>query len=120
MSLAVFWKYLLNFDLLTPVEIRFASKFIMIERLLKARGALEQKVVDLQWTEYVSTLVDVHTKKSKPKTISLELKENVQLNYFWNCCVNFVDLVEPVMCGLVRDLDSKGEFQGRVQFVSLL
>ena len=113
MPLAVFPKYLPNLNLLMPGETRFASKFIMMEHLLKVRGALEQTVVDPQWTQYVSTLVNDRNKKSQPKTASLDTKTVVQLNHFWNRCVNFIDLVEPVMRAL-RDLDSKSPCKGKV------
>ena len=46
MPLAIFQKYEAKYSLLKPVETRFASVFIMIDRLLEVKRALQQSVVD--------------------------------------------------------------------------
>ena len=54
MPIAVFCKHEAKFSLLMPGQTRFASHFIMIDRLLNVKEALEQTVVDPQWTAYIS------------------------------------------------------------------
>ena len=54
MPLAVFRKHEAKFSLLMLGQTRFASHFIMIDRLLNVKEALEQTVVDPQWTAYIS------------------------------------------------------------------
>ena len=48
MPLAIFRKYKTRLSLLKPLETRFASYFIMIDRLLEVKDALKQSVVDPQ------------------------------------------------------------------------
>ena len=50
MPLAVFHKHEEKLSLVMSVNIRFGSNFLMVDRLLQVRTALEQRVVDPQWT----------------------------------------------------------------------
>ena len=110
MPLAVFRKYEANFSLLMPRQTRFASHFIMIDRLLNVKEALEQTVVDLQWTAYISKRSrDGRDKERTARTIKI-----VVLNeHFWDCCTNFQEMVAPVVYAL-REFDAKEPSIGKV------
>ena len=86
MPLAVFLKHEAKFSLLMPGQTRFASHFIMIDRLLNVKEALEQTVVDPQWTAYISKRSrDGRDKARTARTIKI-----VVLNeHFWDRCTNF-------------------------------
>ena len=111
MPLAIFRKHETKYSLLLPAKTRFASKFIMIDRLLKVKAALQQSVVDPQWEQYVRKLKD--NRKTQPRSESRDVKKFVLDSHFWNRCVNIRDVVGPVVFGL-RDLDVKTPCMGKV------
>jgi len=92
-------------------KTRFGSNFLMVDRLLKVRQALEQSVVDEQWTLYVSGLRD--TRLKKPRTISRDVKKSILDNHFWQRCTNFQEVMAPVMNAL-RDFDSGEPGMGKI------
>jgi len=89
MPLSIFHKYEMQYSLLMPEETKFASTFIMIDRLLKVKRGLQQSVVDPQWVEYVQMLKDNPKKKVHARTLSHFLKTNILLSHFWTRCTNF-------------------------------
>ena len=97
MPLTVFRKYEAKFSLLMPEVTRFASHFIMIDRLLNVKEELEQTVVDPQWTAYISKRsCDGRDKAQTARTI-----KTVVLNkHFWDCCTNFQEMIAPVVAHL--------------------
>jgi hypothetical protein len=105
MQLAVFRKHEEKLSLLISRKTRFVSNFLMVDRLLQVRTALEQSVLDPQWVEYVSKLRDSH--KVRARTISKKVKEYVLNEHFWERCTNFRKVVAPMMWAL-RDFDGKG------------
>ena len=52
MPLAIFRRYSPNLMLKMPVETRFATLFLMIERLVKVKEAVESTVHDPEWNEF--------------------------------------------------------------------
>jgi hypothetical protein len=104
MPLAVFRKHEEKLSLMMSMKTRFGSNFLMVDRLLQVRTALEHSVVDPQWTGYVSKLRDSRTKKAR--SISKKVKEYVLNEHFWERCTNFHEVVAPVMWAL-RDFDGK-------------
>ena len=110
MPLAVFRKHEAKFNLLLPGQTRFASNFIMVDRLLKVRAALEQSVVDPDWLAYVTKLRD--SRKDKARTLSRTVKKLVQDDHFWERCTNFREMVAPVVYAL-REFDAKEPCMGK-------
>jgi hypothetical protein len=57
--------------LLNPIQTQFATKFLMVEKLFKLRLVIEQIVINLDWTIFVTSLCGNHRQKSltKVKTI---------------------------------------------------
>jgi Protein of unknown function (DUF 659)/hAT family C-terminal dimerisation region len=111
MPLAVFRKHEVNLSLLLPGQTRFASNFIMIDRLLKVKEALEQSVVDPDWQAYVTKLRD--TRKDRARTLSRTVKRLVLDEHFWERCTNFREMVAPVVYAL-REFDAKEPCMGKV------
>jgi hypothetical protein len=92
-------------ELVDVRETRFGSNFIMVDRLLQVRTALEQSVVDPQWASYMSKLRDSRTVRAH--TISKKIKDFVLNEHFWERCTNFREVVALVMWAL-RDFNGKG------------
>ena len=55
-SQAIFQRLSLNLSIRLPVETRFATNFIMIDRLLQVRNALERMIIDDEWSTLMSDL----------------------------------------------------------------
>ena len=87
MPLSVFRKHKAQLALLMPGQTRFASNFIMIDRLLQVRNALELSVVDVDWEDYVKKLRD--SRKDKARTVSRNVRRIILDDHFWNRCTNF-------------------------------
>ena len=110
MPLAVFRKHEAKFSLLMLGQTIFASHFIMIDRLLNVKEALEQTVVDPQWTAYISK----RSRDGRDKARTARTIETVVLNeHFWDRCTNFQEMVAPVVYAL-REFDAKEPSMGKV------
>jgi hypothetical protein len=116
MPLAVFRKHEEKLSLVMSVKTRFGSNFLMVDRLLQVRTALEQSVVDPQWTGYVSKLRDSRTKKAR--SISKKVKEYVLNEHFWEPCTNFHEVVALVMWAL-QDFNGKDPCMGKILHINL-
>ena len=81
MPLAVFHKHEEKLSLVLSRKTRFVSNFLMVDRLLQVRTALEQSVMDPQWTGYMSKLQDSRT--TKARSISRKVKEYVLNEHLW-------------------------------------
>jgi hypothetical protein len=111
MPLAIFRKYETKHSLLKPLKTRFASYFIMIDRLLEVMSAVKQSVVDPQWVAYVNTLND--NGKVKSRTKSRTVYNIVVSEHSWNQRTNVQEMTALIVYGL-RDLDAKRPFMGKV------
>jgi hypothetical protein len=58
--LAISGYYETNIMLLNPTKTWFVTNFLMVERLFKLRLAIEQIVVDHDWTTFVNSLCGNH------------------------------------------------------------
>ena len=86
MPRAMFRKHEAKFSLLMPGQTRFASHFIMIDRLLNVKEVLEQTVVDPQWTTYISK----RSRDGRDKARTARTIKTMVLNeHFWDRCTNF-------------------------------
>ena len=110
MPLAVFCKHEAKFSLLMPGQTRFASHFIMIDRLLNVKEALEQTVVDPQWTAYISK----RSRDSRDKASTTRTIKTVVLNeHFLDRCTNFQEMVAPIVYAS-REFDAKEPSMAKV------
>lgn len=113
MPLSVFRKHEASLSLLMPGQTRFASHYIMISRLLKVRGALEQSVVDPEWRNYETKKTLSARDKAK---ISRDVKRVVLDDVFWEQCSNFKWMTSPVVYAL-REFDAKESALGKAYVV---
>jgi hypothetical protein len=95
--------------LLNPIKTWFATKILMVERLFKFRLAIEQIVVDIDWTTFVNSLCGNHHQKSPTKVKAIQA--NIRMDEFWDTCANFVHMVEQVLVSL-RAFDDKRPWMG--------
>ena len=96
-----------------PGQTRFATHYIMISRLLKVRGALEQSVVDPDWRNYETKKTLSARDKAK---ISRDVKRVVLDDVFWEQCANFKWMTSPVVYAL-REFDAKESALGKAYVV---
>ncbi len=65
--LAIFRHYETNLMLLNPIKTQFATNFLMVGKLFKLRPVIEQIVINLDWTTFITSLCGSHRKKSLTK-----------------------------------------------------
>jgi hypothetical protein len=109
--LAIFRRHSPDLMLKLPVETRFATMFLMIERLVKVKEAVESTVHDPEWNEFRRTL-----QGNGPKRKADGVRRRVRKDEFWRRCVNFVHMVEPVLIAL-REFDGKKPAMGKAWIV---
>jgi hypothetical protein len=109
--LAIFRRHSPNLMLKLPVETRFATMFLMIERLVKVKEAVESTVHDPEWNEFRRTL-----QGNGPKRKTDDVRRRVRKDEFWRRCLNFVHMVEPVLIAL-REFDGKRPAMGKAWIV---
>jgi hypothetical protein len=110
MPLAIFRYYETNLMLLNPIETWFATNFVMVERLFKLKLAIEQTIVDPNWTTFINSMHGNHHPKLLTKVRAIQA--NVRRDEFWDTCVNFVHMVETILVSL-RAFDGNQPCMGR-------
>jgi hypothetical protein len=95
--------------LLNPTETQFVTNFLMVERLFKLKPTIEQTFVDPDWTTFVNSLCGNHHQKSltKVRIVQVDMRKDT----FWDTCVNFVHMVEPILMTL-KAFDDKQPCMG--------
>lgn len=76
-------------ELLKPVETRFATNFIMLQRLQQCRDELQETVVSKEYKQWVS--------QPKYATTGLELSTTILSTEFWNQIALVVKLCVPIV-----------------------
>lgn len=93
-------------ELIKPVETRFGTDLLMLNRLLEERQALEQVAVHPEWAVAVGKSQDVKCRELKGYVLSSEFWEDVQF---------ICDLMRPFFL-LLRELDSDKPSMGKVYY----
>ena len=107
-SQAIFLRLSPNLSINVPTETHFATNFIMIDRLVQVRNALERMVVDDDWNTFMGDLKRrFHTAYMR----CFAVKGFVHFDGFWNTCENFLYIVILVVKAL-RVFDSKAPTMG--------
>ena len=96
-SQAIFRRLSPNLSLRLPIETRFATNFIMIERLLQIRNVLERMVVDEDWP---TLMRDLRRRSRTAYMKGFAVRRFIRSNRFWNTCKNFLYMVIPVVIAL--------------------
>ena len=102
-SQAIFRRLSPNLSIRLPVETRFATNFIMIDRLLQVCNALERMIIDDEWP----TLMSNFRRMSPTAYAKVALVQQfIRSDSFWNTCKNFLYMVILVIKAL-RLFDGK-------------
>jgi hypothetical protein len=107
-SLAIFRRLSPDLGLSMPNETRFATNFIMLERLLQVRNALERTVIDDEWTPFLASL---RRRSGEAHSKCLDVRSIIRSDRFWTSCENFLYMVNPVVKAL-RVFDGKAPAMG--------
>lgn len=100
-----------NLQLLVPSETRFACNFLMLQRLVKLRGVLEQLKDHARVQNYISTLRN-RQNGEQAATTARNVVRTIEDATFWQRCANYLHLTEPVLKAL-RVFDGKEPAMGR-------
>jgi hypothetical protein len=92
-------------DLLKPGDTRFATNFIMLDRMLEVREALQELVVGWEWREW--------NRKSNHLDDGDEVKDYVLRNGFWKNLEKVLALTKG-MVALLRECDRGVPIAGKV------
>ena len=93
-SQAIFWRLSPNFSIRLRVETRFATNFIMIERLIQVCNAFERMVIDANW---YTLLGDMKRRSATAYMKCFVVRRFIRSDGFWNTCKNFLYMVIPVV-----------------------
>ena len=96
-SQAIFRRLFLSLSIRLPVEIRFATNFIMIDRLLQVCNVLERMIIDDEWPTLMSDLI-----RRSPTAYAkgASVRRFIRLDGFWDTCENFLYMVILVVKAL--------------------
>jgi len=86
----------------------------MVERLFKLRHAIEQTIVDPNWTTFINSLHGNYHHKSFTKARAI--RTNIKKDEFWDTCANFVHMVQLVLVSLTT-FDGKQPCMGSAWFI---
>ena len=89
-SQAIFLRLSPNLSINVPTEMRFATNFIMIDRLVQVRNALERMVVDDDWNTFMG---DLKRRSHTTYMRCFAVRRFVRSNGFWNTCENLLYMV---------------------------
>ena len=107
-SQAIFRRLSPDLSIRLPVETRFATNFIMIDRLLQVRNALERMIIDDEWPILMS---DLRRRSPTAYAKAASVRRFIRLDGFWDTCENFLYMVIPVVKAL-RMFDGKAPATG--------
>jgi hypothetical protein len=109
-SLALF-RSLSNLELLKPGETRFATNFIMLERMQEVKVALQQLVVGDAWREW--------NEKSSHEMEGEEVHDILTSAAFWKGIKEVLAVSESIVC-LLRQCDKGIPIVGKVYYAMFL
>ena len=107
---AIFGRLFPNLSIHLPVETRFATNFIMIDRLLQVRNSLERTIFDNEWPTLIS---DLRRRSPTAYVKAASMRRFIRSNGFWDTCENFLYMVIPVV-KVLRVFDGKALAIGMV------
>jgi hypothetical protein len=86
-------------SLKVPPETRFVCNFLMINRMLEVRDALERVVIDPRWNKYIRTLFN-RQNSHHAHVLAHEVRDTIRDDGSWQQCENFEHMVKPVIKAL--------------------
>ena len=94
---AIFRRLFPNLSIHLPVEIRFATNFILIDRLLQVCNALERMIIDNEWPTLMS---DFRRRSSTTYGKAASMQQFICSDGFWDTCENFLYMVISIIKAL--------------------
>lgn len=105
-SVAIFRTYS-EHEIVKPAETRFATHFLLIDRLVKVKDSLQKTVIDEKYKAWTASL------KRTVQDVADEVNDLVLSNIFWKKVADVVQLCEPIV-KLLRLCDSGQPALGKV------
>ena len=91
-----------------PIEIHFATNFLMIDRLCLLCNALEKMIIDDDWPSF---LADLRRRSARAYEVEVHVQATIHSNGFWHSCENSFYMVSPIVKAL-RVFDGKALTMG--------
>ena len=107
-SRAIFQRLSPDLSIRLPVETRFATNFIMIDRVLEVRNALERMIINDEWPTLMS---DLRRRSPTAYAKAALVRRFIRSDGFCDTCKNFLYMVIPVVKAL-RMFDGKAPATG--------
>jgi hypothetical protein len=98
-TMALYCHYSPRLSLKVPPETRFVCNFLMINRMLEVRDALERVVIDPRWNKYIRTLFN-RQNSHHAHVLAHEVRDTIRDDGSWQQCENFEHMVKPVIKAL--------------------
>lgn len=96
-------------ELLKPGDTRFASAFLMLERVQEVKGRLQQLVVSNKWESIVGKMLP------ETRAAAEEYKDTILSAAYWKAVKQACSLAEPII-KLLRNADSNTPSVGKVHY----
>ncbi len=88
----IFCHYKTNLMFQNLIKMWFVTSFLMIAQLLKVKSAIEQTIINLEWTAFVKTLCNIHQHKSFTKVkyvwTNLRMSFRIIVSTYAHCQTN--------------------------------
>ena len=98
--------------LLNPNATRFATNFLMAQRAMELRNALQQMVIDEKWPNFLTSLPRrANARGVMTRTKANELKEWIQKDEFWIEVKAIVEFFIPLV-RMLREFDGNSPQSG--------
>ena len=98
---------------MSPAATRFATNFLMVDRLLDVKEALKQTVSDVEWDAYVRTLSDRPRKPIRSQARDLRRLILSDDSEFWQSCANYCTVMKAAVV-VLKEFDGKQPCMGNV------
>lgn len=95
-------------ELLKPGATRFASYFIMLQRLLEAKDALQETVIDREYKQWVNSVKNKAIRDESKAVVEKAVDES-----FWESVTQLTSICEPII-SLLRLVDGSAPCVGKV------
>jgi hypothetical protein len=93
----MFRRFSPNLSIRVPTETRFATNFLMIDRLRLLRNGLERMIIDDDWPSF---LVDLRRRSARAHEVGVHVRATIRSDGFWHSCEIFLYMVIPVVKAL--------------------
>jgi hypothetical protein len=107
-SQAMFRRFSPNLSISAPIEICFATNFIMINRLRLLCNALERMMINDDWPPF---LADLRRRSARAHEVGVHVRATIRSDGFWHSYEIFLYMEIPVVKAL-RVFDGKAPSMG--------